>query len=393
MPLKLSDEVEYSRFSVGRRGTLDGRDIFAKAPLNNEESTEQFANELLLLKETQDIEGILHPIDYIDGYLIFPYVEHDLLTSPIDLDIRSQVLIPLLKVLSALEERKIAHRDLKKENIRITDAGTLYVSDLGRATTYKMHCPNRLGSISQHHAPDTTVSGLSDLYSVGVLIYQMLIGPHYMRDFVYRGRPPELLNKLSPDLKDFVLRATDPSPLRRYQTASEALQTFTPSNDPIDIRLEKYDIVSSFEVYLEILKKTFEASHQPSSAFDKFIGDHGTKYYMRLENWLTRSDTFLSHLKIGSRIIGLIEASVNKRGQAQISTLFLQENFRGQGLAARLEMAALEFFRSKGFDTVILNVSKANSRAITYYRKANWRQMDESAYPDSLQFSKSLKEP
>lgn len=393
--LVFKNQSQNFKFSNGRRASLSGRDVFLKRPLETEESQAHFTNELLVLPLLRGVQNVLNPVAFENGALVYPFIENSLLdlcgqVSPTDI---TSILLRLLNTLRDLHERSVIHADIKLENIRISPAGDTFLSDFGRAIQVVGHKPNQIGSLSQHHAPDMTLSPAFDLYSIGVLAYQLLFGPHFMRDFALKGRDflkiPESLN--CPDnLLQFIDIATRPDVSERFQSAQEAISFLKNEVKSQHCRIESYDLKMGFEVYLEFMKKTFAASRLPISRFDAFIGDHGKSYHRRLTDWAGRQDAILIHLKLGERIAGILEASVSADDIALISTLFVAEEARGRGFARMLEQHAHDFFKGRGFSKMELNVASENHLAIRYYRSTGWLVNQAAQYSGSLRFSKNL---
>jgi serine/threonine-protein kinase len=93
--------------------------------------------------------------------------------------------IQLCDALQAAHDRNVIHRDLKPSNLMITLDGTLKLSDFGIAKdldrTTQLTAPGRTLGTAAYMAPEQirgtpAVSHKTDLYSLGVLLYQMLVG-------------------------------------------------------------------------------------------------------------------------------------------------------------------------------------------------------------------------
>lgn len=153
--------------------------------------------------------------------------------------------------LAHAHERGIWHCDLKPANILLTDEGQPMVLDFNLAVDAKMRlglkavrggtiaymAPEHLTALADHQG---AVDGRSDLYSLGVILYQMLTGRHpspppigqpvsetIRRSLSVRRLPPPRLRQhnpaVSPATEAIVRRCLEPDPDRRYPSA-RALQ-------------------------------------------------------------------------------------------------------------------------------------------------------------------------
>jgi eukaryotic-like serine/threonine-protein kinase len=134
----------------------------------------------------------------------------------------------------------VVHRDIKPGNVLLTDEGQVKVTDFGIAQAVSTEEGLTMaGSVmgtaayfSPEQAEGAVVDGRSDIYSLGVVLFEMLAGrPPYVGDspvavasMHVRNEPP-LLRDLSPAVPDALervtMRALAKSPDDRYQTAEE----------------------------------------------------------------------------------------------------------------------------------------------------------------------------
>lgn len=123
----------------------------------------------------------------------------------------------------------IAHRDIKPENILIDRKGRVKIADFGIAkllqrpdTQYTLTHTQQIIGTMHYMAPEqiekpTTVDHRADIYSLGVVLYEMITGELPI------GRFPLPSERIAQDawLDQIVLRALEKEPSRRYQRASE----------------------------------------------------------------------------------------------------------------------------------------------------------------------------
>jgi serine/threonine-protein kinase len=157
---------------------------------------------------------------------------------PLTLDEKLDVVIQLCAGLSFAHERGIVHRDIKPGNVRVLEDGTVKILDFGIAKL-AMGGTTQVGTVmgSAHYmapeqAADEAVDGRADLFSTGVLLYELLSGrkpflgesPTATLYQIVHSEPPPL-RSLVPDvpleLDEVVTRALKKNPDERYNRANE----------------------------------------------------------------------------------------------------------------------------------------------------------------------------
>lgn len=152
------------------------------------------------------------------------------------------VLRPLLGALREAHEAGLVHRDIKPENVLISTSGAVKLADFGlvravaesRATSSSV-VMGTAAYLSPEQISGADTDGRSDLYSLGVLTYEMLTGePPFSGDnniaVAYRRldtdvpTPSDHSDTVAEDLDHLVLRATRRSPQDRYADADEMLR-------------------------------------------------------------------------------------------------------------------------------------------------------------------------
>lgn len=130
----------------------------------------------------------------------------------------------------------IVHRDIKPQNIMLTDEGEVKVADFGIAKMASMatmtHTGMFLGSpayTSPEQAKGEKVDSRSDIYSLGITLYEMLSGhppfqsgnPWSVINMHITAEPPVIDAGIAPDIKEILLKCLKKDPDERYQKPAE----------------------------------------------------------------------------------------------------------------------------------------------------------------------------
>lgn len=164
-----------------------------------------------------------------------------------------EIIIPVLEALEYAHANRIVHGDLRPQDIVVSPDGEVKVTDFGLASALRA-CPeiaDRLGMRSIHYqAPEiaegAAASVSSDLYSVGVVLYEMLTGslpfdgPTAISIALKQAKEtptaPRALNTGVPkSLSDLVMRAIEKSPQERFANASDMLADLRSIRDALRV--------------------------------------------------------------------------------------------------------------------------------------------------------------
>ena len=179
-------------------------------------------------------------MEYVDGMTLREYLNErgGKLTSRETVHFISQIL----KALDHAHRNGVVHRDIKPQNIMLLDNGQLRMMDFGIARVSRAE--NQLGGgkamgsvhyISPEQAKGDETDRKSDIYSVGVMMYEMLSGklPFDADDVVAVAMKqitdePRSLQELAPTvphgLVEITERAMAKLPANRYSSAAEMLE-------------------------------------------------------------------------------------------------------------------------------------------------------------------------
>ncbi|MFP3897427.1 MAG: serine/threonine protein kinase, partial [Anaerolineales bacterium] len=200
---------------------------------------------LRLQKEARTVGQFTHPNvvaayaleadDQGNVYLVMEHVDGDSLEArldreaPLEIEEAISIACDICRAIEAIYRRDIVHRDIKPSNILIDQEGTAKLTDFGvaqegeetRRTQETFFHPGTPAYKSPEQAISTGyLDQRSDLYSLGLTLYEMLTGRLYVRNRV----PPSQYNKqIPPALDAIIAKVLEEDPSRRYQHASEML--------------------------------------------------------------------------------------------------------------------------------------------------------------------------
>lgn len=219
--------------------------------MQNEELVRRFKNEsraISLLNHPNIVKvydvSVSDKIQYIvmelvDGINLKEYIDRrkDKLTWKEALHFTTQILLALQHA----HDKGIVHRDIKPQNIMLLQDGTIKVMDFGiaRFSRSGMHTmtDKAMGSvhyISPEQAKGDVTDKRADIYSVGVMLYEMITGrlpfdsdsavSVAIKQISDEPTPPSQIKSDIPEgLEDITLKAMQKDPSQRYQSADEML--------------------------------------------------------------------------------------------------------------------------------------------------------------------------
>ncbi len=119
-------------------------------------------------------------LEYVDGETLKDIIRRD---GPMEIPRAIAYAIEMARALSAAHERQIVHRDVKPHNILISEEGGAKITDFGIARSLSEEGLTMAGRVlgttdyvSPEQALGNPVTGQSDVYSLGIVLYEMLTG-------------------------------------------------------------------------------------------------------------------------------------------------------------------------------------------------------------------------
>ncbi|WP_300262952.1 Stk1 family PASTA domain-containing Ser/Thr kinase, partial [Clostridium sp.] len=217
---------------------------------NNEEIVRRFK------KEATAIANLSNPnvVNVLDvgtqddiNYIVMEYVEGKTLKDIIkekgalSYEVAISIGIKVAKALECAHKNGIIHRDVKPQNILVTEEGVVKVTDFGIAKSMDSstiaHTNSVMGSahyFSPEQAKGTYTDYRTDLYSLGIVLYEMVTGvvpfngdspvTVAVKHIQEKAIPPKNINQNIPNsLNDLIMKAMEKDPVNRYQTAKEII--------------------------------------------------------------------------------------------------------------------------------------------------------------------------
>lgn len=179
-------------------------------------------------------------MEYVAGCTLKEYIQHH---ARVSVQEAVKITIAIAEGLEHAHAMGIVHCDVKPHNILITDTGRIKVTDFGIARAINsaatmMYTNSVMGSahyISPEQASGKSINVSTDIYSLGVVLYELLTG-----EVPFRGETPVSValqhvkdrvvapriknNLIPPQLEQVVLVALEKEPGKRFGSISEMIQ-------------------------------------------------------------------------------------------------------------------------------------------------------------------------
>lgn len=205
--------------------------------------------------EAQAAAGLMHPnivnvydvgedrglyymvMELVEGITLKEYIDRKKNLSPKEV---ISIAIQMCNGIEAAHERQIVHRDIKPHNVMISRDGKVKVTDFGiaKATTSTTVSTSAMGSV-HYTSPEQARGGYvdikSDIYSVGITLYEMVTGHvpfngetavevavKHLQDEI--TPPSEYVPDIPYSLEQIILKCTQKNSERRYENMNSLIQ-------------------------------------------------------------------------------------------------------------------------------------------------------------------------
>ncbi len=223
----------------------------------------------------EDLQYIV--MEHVEGITLKEFIERQ---KVLDWKEALIVSVQILKALSHAHDKGVIHRDIKPQNILLLPNATIKVTDFGIASFKRgeIKAPVESGAIgSVHYVSPEQAQGeytdeKSDIYSVGVVLYEMLTGKtpfngasdedialmHVQREPV---KPSAFNPEIPAGLEQICLRAMQKQPGNRYQSAAEFLLD-------LDEFRKNPDIVFDYQYFIDKAPTKYISTNIPVAPLD-----------------------------------------------------------------------------------------------------------------------------
>lgn len=185
---------------------------------------------------TEDDENFYLVMEYIEGLTLSEYIQKN---HPLDVDTILNFINQIINGIKHAHDTKIVHRDIKPQNILVDENQTLKILDFGIAKalsettmTETNHVLGTVQYLSPEQARGDITDNGTDIYSMGVVLYEMLIGkPPFSGETAVsiaikhiQDPMPNVTDERSDirqALSNVVLKATEKDKMERYQSVRE----------------------------------------------------------------------------------------------------------------------------------------------------------------------------
>jgi tetratricopeptide (TPR) repeat protein len=248
--------------------------------------TERFRRELVAARRVshrnavrihdlgQDGEVLFLTMDFVEGSSLQARLRKERRLPP---ETAAGIARQLALALEAAHEAGIVHRDLKPGNVLLEPSGRACITDFGLARSVGPHDLTRTGMIvgtpaylSPEQAHGQPVDARSDLYALGLLLYEMLTGEILQADKESESRQRRTLRKLGSIrplyLRAIVRRLLEPDPARRFQSAAAVVEALDRQRIPFRLTERPWITAALALVVLTVLTSWVFFPWNPSKA-------------------------------------------------------------------------------------------------------------------------------
>ena len=273
----------------------------------------------------QNIVGIYDVgVDEDIYYIVMEYIEGKTLKQLIREKGRmnphhaAEIAQQICKALVHAHKNHIVHRDIKPHNILVTKDGTAKVTDFGIARAVTSSTVTNTGSVigSVHYfSPEQARGGYidekSDLYSLGIVLYEMVTGKvpfegespisialKHIQETV--TPPAELIDGIPAGLEQIIMKAIQKDPGSRYETAEQMLEDIRAfiKNEDIVFEGMDYEEETSPTIVMPVVGSDSEGSNKRNTKYKK-AGKTGRKAVKRKQTYIIAAIILIALIALG----------------------------------------------------------------------------------------------
>ena len=264
--------------------------------LDNEDFLRRFKN------ESKAIAALEHPnivkifdmsfhgefcwiaMEYIDGITLKEYIEQQ---NILNYKEAIHFTVQILLALQHAHNKGIIHRDVKPQNIMLLRDGTIKIMDFGIArfarSESKTLTDKAIGSvhyISPEQAKGELIDQTTDIYSVGVILFEMLTGslPFEAENAVSVAikqiesdpiRPRQINSQIPKALEQIIIKAMMKDKRNRYQSATQMLKDIVAFKNNPSINLNYQNSKEKIKIYNKNSNKNFNNEDFKDDSYQK----------------------------------------------------------------------------------------------------------------------------
>ena len=257
-------------------------------------------------------------MEYIDGKTLKSLIKkRGALTIPEVLDI----MIQLTDGVACAHDSYIIHRDIKPQNVMILDDGRVKITDFGIAMALNSNELTQTNSVmgSVHYLPPEQANGTgstmkSDIYSLGILMYELLTGKlpfkgeNAVEIAIKQMKEPipsvrEKNSDIPQSLENIILKACAKNPKNRYENVREMNEDLKHAMDPDKKDVEKYHYPYPEQDIEDPKKVTKVTRSLMNKNVEEETKEDKSEKRTNLALWITGGITFLLIVLLGCVIL------------------------------------------------------------------------------------------
>ncbi|WP_300383950.1 Stk1 family PASTA domain-containing Ser/Thr kinase [Clostridium sp.] len=275
--------------------------ILKKQFADNEEISQKFKREATAIANLSDA-NIVNVLDVgnqddID-YIVMEYIDGKTLKELIkfkgklSFNTTINIALQIAKALDCAHKNNIIHRDIKPQNILVTESGEIKVTDFGIAKSVDsqtiINTTSVIGSahyLSPEQAKGSYIDFRSDIYSFGIVIYEMVTGTLpfegdspvsvALKHLQEKPLAPKNINTSIPDsLNKLILKAMEKETINRYQNIKEMIQDLNKIKDNPDVIIGRVQEGDQSTIIMSPIKQDSKINSKDSSYEEEYDDDY-----------------------------------------------------------------------------------------------------------------------